>query len=50
VARISSIIVGVAAAAALVAALFVTVRFFGSSLLRLFQSEEDHPHWELLMQ
>jgi hypothetical protein len=46
VARISSIVVGIAT----VAALIVALRLYGSSLLRMFRSEEDHPHWELLMQ
>lgn len=49
-ARIRSIVVGIAAVAAIVAALIVTLRFFGSSIVRLFRSEEDHPHWEVLMQ
>lgn len=46
VARISSIVVGIAT----VAALIVALRLYGSSLLRFFRSEDDHPHWELLMQ
>ena len=49
-ARISSIVVGVAATAAIVAALVVALRMFGSSIVRMFRSDEDHPHWELLMQ
>jgi len=46
VARISSIVVGIAA----IAALIVALRLFGSSITRMFHSEEDHPHRELLMQ
>ena len=48
--RTSTIVVSLAAVLALVAALIVTLRVYGSSIVRVFRNDDDHPHWELLMQ
>jgi hypothetical protein len=50
VARTSTIVVSVAAVAAVVVALAMTLRLFGSTIVKAFRNDDDHPHWELLMQ
>jgi hypothetical protein len=55
--RTGSVIIGIAATAALVTTLALVLRLSGAglrgladTLLRVVRSETDHPHWELLAQ